>query len=190
MLNIPGLLAFAAILASGMARADCGLPDDVDLARLSPAPPAYAAVALSTSRQVLPDPEIRPQVLIRATVAFSDIGGSQVLLAYRNDRGWKIASAGLGIPGRFAVPARTFPLSKEKSAELEGLVSGACLWRFPPYLPHSLPLKNGRDSGCLDGSDHVIEIRSGRRRWIGVQECQLQGKPREIFALLYRATMP
>ncbi len=190
MTKIAGLLVLTALLGAKPARADCDLPENVDLARLSPAPPAYAAEVLATSRQVLPDPAMVPQVLIRVAVTFSDVGGSQVLLAFRNAQGWKGASASHGQPGRYAAPARTFPLGPELSTQLEGLLSNACLWRFPPYLPQTIPLKKGRDSGCLDGSDHVIEIRSGRRRWIGVQECQLQGRPREIVALLSRATMP
>ena len=63
----------------------------------------------------------------------------------------------------------------------------ACLWRFPPYLPNTLPLKGGQDVTCMDGANLVIEIRSGRRRWVGVQECQIQGTPGDIYNLLSQA---
>lgn len=191
MKKLPCLfLAAALILGAGPASAACGLSDTIDVTRLAGRPPAYAADALAGSARVLPGPRTPPRDQIRASLNIAMIGGQQDLLAYRDARGWRVDRRVLQGPRMSpdgSVPTATAThgrLSRTQAARLETLLRAACLWRFPPYLPNTLPLKGGQDVTCMDGANLAIEVRSGRRRWVGAQECQIQGTPGDIYNLL------
>lgn len=187
------MVALAALMA-GPAFAGCGLSDAIDVARLPPGPPAYAAESLKQSRELLPAAPSRPAVQIRASLDIAMIGGRQDLIAYRDRRGWRVdrrVQPGPRMTPDGAIPQVTVQhgrLSRAQSARLDGLMKAACLWRFPPWLPNTLPMKGGQDATCMDGATLVMEIRSDRRRWVGAQECQIQGPPGEIYNLLSQAS--
>jgi len=182
------MLSAILALAAGRAWADCGLQDNIDAARLPKSPPAYAGDVLKSSREHLPGQE-RP-VQVRAGLNIAMIGGQHYLLASRSAAGWRVerwvqGSARMSPDG--GTPAAKLTsgrLSRSQGARLDIMLGAACLWRFPAYLPNTLPLKGGQDVTCMDGANLVIEIRSGRRRWVGAQECQIQGAPGEIYNLL------
>ncbi|OYU69800.1 MAG: hypothetical protein CFE28_07145 [Alphaproteobacteria bacterium PA2] len=185
------MLSSIMALAAGRAWADCGLQGDIDAARLPKSPPAYAGEVLKASREHLPGQG--RQVQIRAGLNIAMIGGQHYLLASRSNAGWRVerwvqGSARMspdgGTPAAKVTRGR---LSRSQGAKLDVMLGVACLWRFPPYLPNTLPLKGGQNVTCMDGANLVIEIRSIRRRWVGAQECQIQGAPGDIYNLLSQA---
>jgi len=184
---LPAIMA----LTTGHAWADCGLQDNIDAARLPQSPPVYAGEVLKSSREHLPG-QARP-VQVRAALNIAMIGGQHYLLATRDARGWRVdrwvqGSARMSPDGAGQEARLTHGrLSRARSAKLDTLLGSTCLWRFPAYLPNTLPLKGGQDVTCMDGANLVLEIRSGRRRWVGDQECQIQGAPGEIYNLLSAA---
>jgi len=193
-MKLRNILSVAAVtLAAGPAWAACGLSDTIDVTRLSTQAPAYAAEVIADSRAVLPGGKRRPSDQIRASLNIAMIGGRYDILAYRDAKGWRVdrrfLSGRRSAPGGAATgpEVRSGRLSKKQVAQLEAMLGAPCLWKFPPYLPNTLPMKDGQDATCMDGAALVIEIRSGRRRWVGAQECQIQGTPGDIYNLLNQA---
>jgi hypothetical protein len=78
-------------------------------------------------------------------------------------------------------------ITKPAQARLNEVIESPCLWQAPNFIPDEVPLKTGGWSTSVDGPVTLFDIRSGARRWRGIQVSRRLGPPGELRSLLIAA---
>ena len=181
-------------------KTDCGIVDQVDLARLSGSNvsdyPAPTQILRDAERLTHPRVRFAPQDDVEIVILRDDGGvarnptGTLERAVRRNGR-WRVAAVvrskprtvrdtGTPLLNRVVIP------SEADARRLDRLLSDECLWRTPPILGEQIPLRDGQVALSFDGPTGVYSIKVGNRLWVGMQTSADVGPPAEIADILMR----
>ncbi len=111
----------------------------------------------------------------------SAMGSSMTsLVAIRSNSAWRIEwvdsdlkrSDGSRTPARLVI----IPVPQADGRRLDAILSDPAFFRQPIYEPHP---------GCYDGSSNLIEIRTAKARWTGLQLCTVGLPASAVTDILY-----